>query len=201
MLDSYNWMEHSRTRLSRWAAEVARFIRLADLPAKAVAEGTADPMATWLRLCGNRRPRTLRQSVRSWAKFHQWMQLAHGLDWPLDASMVIDYMEELAQGGCQTSVPNSLLNSLQVLEAIGGVPREDRLGLSQMLMNVVKNMSKTLGEGGPPKKTAPVFTVAVAVAAELVVVDEGESVVFRVLCFVLLLMIMVFHEDRRRSLD
>ena len=59
----------------RWAAELARFISLAELPAKAVAEGTAEPMTTWLRLCGNRRPRTLRQSARSWSKFHSWLTI------------------------------------------------------------------------------------------------------------------------------
>ena len=173
----------------RWAAEVARYVSLAGLPAKAVAEGTADPMATWLRLCGNRRPRTLRQSARSWAKFHSWLQLAHGSDWPRDESMVIDYLEELAQGGCQPSQPSSLLNSLQVLEAIGGIPREARLGLSPMLMNVVRNMGKTLGQGGPPKRTAPVFTVAMALSAELGVCREEGSIAFRILCFVMLLMI------------
>ena len=173
----------------RWAAELARFVNLAELPAKYVAEGTADPMATWLRLCGNRRPRTLRQSARSWAKFHSWLQLAHGVDWPPNETMVIDYMEELAQGGCPPSLPSSLLSSLQVLEAVGGVPREARLGLSPMLMNVVRNMGKTLGQGGPPKRTAPVFTVAMVLAAELGVCRDDDTVTFRILCFVMLLMV------------
>ncbi len=173
----------------RWAAEIARFISPAELPAKWVAEGTTDPMATWMRLCGNRRPRTLRQSARSWAKFHSWMQLAHGVEWPPNETMVIDYMEELAQGGCPPSLPSSLLNSLQVMEAIGGIPREARLGLSPMLMNVVRNMGKTLGQGGPPKRTAPVFTVAMVIAAELGVCREDGTVVFRLLCFVMLLMV------------
>ena len=173
----------------RWAAEIARFISLAGLPAKAVAEGTADPMATWLRLCGNRRPRTLRQTARSWSKFHSWLQLAHGADWPRDEAMVIDYLEELAQGGCKPSQPSSLLSSIQVLEAIGGIPRDVRLGLSPMLMNVVRNMGKTLGQGGPPKRTAPAFTVAMALSAELGVCREDGPIVFRVLCFVMLLMI------------
>ena len=135
----------------RWAAEVARYISLAGLPAKAVAEGTADPMATWLRLCGSRRPRTLRQTARSWSKFHSWLQLAHGADWPRDEAMVIDYLEELAQGGCQPSQPSSLLSSIQVLEAIGGIPRDVRLGLSPMLMNVVRNM------GNRKVKELPIF--------------------------------------------
>ena len=173
----------------RWAAELARFISLAELPAKAVAEGTAEPMTTWLRLCGNRRPRTLRQSARSWSKFHSWLQLAHGVDWPLDETMVIDYLEELTQGGCQPSIPSSLLSSLQVMEAIGGVPRDGRLGLSPMLMNVVRNLGKALSQGGPPKRTAPVFTVAMVLSAELGVFDIEEPIVFRILCFVMLLMV------------
>ena len=90
---------------------------------------------------------------------------------------------------CGPTIPGSLLGSLQLLESIGGQEPASRLGSSPMLANAVKNMEKDLSMGGPPRKTAPIYTVAMVIAAELLVADRDQGVVPRALAFTMLLMV------------
>ena len=173
----------------RWATEIAGYIAVTSMPAKEIVEATGDPVATWIRLCGNRRARTLRQSARSWHRFFEWLQLSHGLTWPSNVSQVIDYLEERVLEPCGPTIPSSLLMSLQLLESVGGQDPQARMGSSPLLANVVKNMEKDLSTGRPPRKTAPVYTVATVVAAELLVLDRNQGDVARLCAYVLLLMI------------
>lgn len=173
----------------RWAMGLGTIVAEAELPAKKIAEATMDPAATWLRLCGNRRARTLRQGVRSWEKFSIWLKLAKGVAWPNGPSDIIDYLEERALEPCGPTIPGSLLMALQLVEAVGGVPRGERLGYDSMVLNVVQNLKKQLEVGSPPKKTAPVFTVATVMSLELLVIDASETMVARVLAWSLLIMV------------
>ena len=173
----------------RWATLIAGFIIDSPMPAKEMVESTGDPVATWVRLCGNRRSRTLRQAARSWQRFHEWLQLSAGLKWPTSVAQVVDYLEERMLEPCGPTIPGSLLGSLQLLESIGGQEPASRLGSSPMLANVVKNMEKDLSMGGPPRKTAPIYTVAMVIAAELLVADRDQGVVPRALAFTMLLMV------------
>ena len=173
----------------RWALTIAALIKTAKLPAAEIAEGTADPQATWIRLCGNRRARTLRQVARVWIKVSEWLGLAYAEVWPSSCARIIDYMEERAYDEGGHTMPGSVLSALQLMEAVGGVPPEARLGSSPLLNNVVKSLTKQLASDALPKKSAPLFTVAMVISAELLVVDPGANVVARILAFVFLVMI------------
>ena len=135
-------VEEAETR--RWALSVAKLIKEAELPAVEIAQNTADPVATWIRLCGNRRARTLRSAARTWARFAEWLGLAFNEAWPTSVARLVDYMEERAQEGCGHTFPSSLLTALQLIETVGGVPRSERLGLSSSLINVARNLGKQL---------------------------------------------------------
>ena len=180
-------IEESETK--RWAMALGTIITEADLPARKIAEATSDPCGTWLRLCGSRRARTLRQGVRSWEKFGTWLKLAMGTMWPSGPAAIIDYLEERALEPCGPTIPASLLMALQLVEAVGGVPKSARLGQDSMVMNVVRNLTKQLETGSPPKRTAPLFTVATIMSAELTVANEDETVVTRLLAWSLLIMV------------
>ena len=101
----------------RWATEIAGFIIDSPMPAKEMVESTGDPVATWVRLCGNRRARTLRQAARVWQRFYEWLQLSLGLKWPTSVAQVVDYLEERMLEPCGPTIPGSLLGSLQLLES------------------------------------------------------------------------------------
>ena len=180
-------IEQEETR--RWACAIAGFVADGPMPAKRVAEATSDPSGTWVRFCGNRRSRTLRQAARAWQRFHEWLKLAHGRCWPTGVEQVVDYLEERMLEPCGPTVPGTFLQSLQLLETVGGMEKDKRIGMSPMLINVVKNMKKELSTDGPPRRTAPVFTVAMVMAAELLVVDFNQDVVARIMAFVMLLMV------------
>ena len=173
----------------RWALTIAALIKDAELPAATVAAQTADPESTWLRLCGNRRARTLRQSARTWTKVTEWLGLAYGETWPSSFTRLIDYMEERAQEDCGHTMPGSVLSALQLMEAVGGVPPEERMGSSPLLNNVVRNLAAQLASGARPKRSAPLYTVAMVISAEVLVCDPTANEVSRVLAFVFLLMI------------
>lgn len=173
----------------RWALSIAAMIKDAKLPATVVADQTADPQSTWLRLCGNRRARTLRQAARTWTKVVEWLGLAFGETWPTSTSRLIDYLEERAQEGCGHTVPGSVLAALQLMESIGGVEKDSRLGGSPMLGNVVRSLTRQLSSDAVPKRTAPMYTVAMVLAAELLVADEAAGTVARVLAFIFLVMV------------
>ena len=187
--DGADHKEIEMLETKRWALTIAGLVKEAKLPATMVAEQTSDPQSTWLRLCGNRRPRTLRQTARTWIKVVEWLNLAFGESWPSSVSRIIDYLEERAQEGCGHTVPGSVLASLQLMESIGGVEKELRLGISPLLSNVVRNLTRQLGADAVPKRTAPMYTVAMVIAAEILVVDEALGEVMRVLGFIYLVMI------------
>ena len=180
-------VEEVETR--RWALSLAKMIKEAGLPAVEIADNTADPCGTWIRLCGNRRARTLRSAARTWSKFSEWLGLAFNESWPSSVARLVDYLEERAHDGCGHAFPSSLLTALQLMETVGGVPREQRLGLSSSLINVTRNLGKQLMTDALPKKTAPLFTVAMVISAEVLVMDLASPLVTRVLAFLFLVMI------------
>ena len=159
------------------------------MPALEIADNTADPCGTWIRLCGNRRARTLRSAARTWGKFSEWLGLTFNEAWPSSIARLVDYLEEPAQEGCGHTFPSSRLTALQLMETVGGVPRAERLGLSSSLFNVTRNLGKQLMTDALPKKTAPLFTVAMVISAEILVMDLGSPLVTRVLAFLFLVMI------------
>lgn len=180
-------VEELETR--RWALALAKLIKEAQLPAVEIADNTADPCGTWIRLCGNRRARTLRSAARTWGKFSEWLGLAFNEAWPSSVARLVDYLEERAHEGCGHTFPSSLLTALQLMETVGGVPRAERLGLSSSLINVTRNLGKQLMTDALPKKTAPLFTVAMVISAEILVMDLGSPLVTRVLAFLFLVMV------------
>lgn len=100
-------VEEVETR--RWALSLAKMIKEAGLPAVEIADNTADPCGTWIRLCGNRRARTLRSAARTWSKFSEWLGLAFNESWPSSVARLVDYLEERAHEGCGHTFPSSLL--------------------------------------------------------------------------------------------
>ena len=173
----------------RWAMAMGTIVSDANLLAKKIADATLEPAAAWIRLCGNRRARTLRQGVRSWERFAVWLNLAKGACWPRGPAEIIDYLEERALEPCGPTIPASLLMALQMVESVGGVPKDERLGQNSMVMNVVRNLTQQLETGSPPKRTAPIFTVATIISLELMVAEVNESLVARVLAWALLIMV------------
>ena len=116
----------------KWADAVAGIIIDAALPAATDASVLRDPQRALRRACGSRRATTLRMRVRHWVRFRTWVVAVTGRSWPSHPSLIIEYLEELADDiACGVSLPSQLLTALNFFEKVGGVPVASRTRLSR----------------------------------------------------------------------
>ena len=85
--------------------------------------------------------------------------------------------------------PGALLASLSLLESVGQVPSDDRFSHDSMLIESVRSWQTELESGAKPVKQAPMYTVAILLACELVVRKSSIAVGYRLMAFFLLVMI------------
>ena len=144
----------------------------------------------WLRLFGNRRSKTLRNRAMSWKGFRAWQQVAKGEVWPSDVGCFLKYLEERHEvQPLGKTTPGALLSSLALLESVGQVPSSDRLSHDSMLLESVRSWQAELEAGAMPPKQAPTSTVSIMLACELVARKSSLPVGYRIMAFILLIMI------------
>ena len=75
------------------------------------------------------------------------------------------------------------------MEQVGQVPLETRLSKDSILEGVIKSWTQQLEADAEPVRQAPMYTVAVVLAAEVTVVRISAPPGLRFMCFMLLLMV------------
>ncbi|CAE7894080.1 unnamed protein product, partial [Symbiodinium necroappetens] len=182
--------EHEEVKKKKWALLLAQYIEEAGLPAAARIRAMEDPSAVWVRAFGARRGNTLKNRCRSWTPVREWLQVTFGRAWPKDVGEIIHYLEERHQGSpLGKTVPGSILASIFLMEQVGQVPLEARLSKDSILEGTVKSWTQQLEAEGEPVRQAPLYTVAILLAAELTVVRISAPTGLRFMCFMLLLMV------------
>ena len=83
----------------RYALELASFMVEAGLPVVAEVEALSSPEEGWERIFGSRRSKTLRNRVRAWRCFREWLEICKGRPWPAGASDLISYVTEMKELG------------------------------------------------------------------------------------------------------
>ena len=78
----------------RWALQLVCYIKESKLPCAERLAALGDSQATWLRIFGNRRGKTLRNRARSWKPVRDWLQITYGIPWASDAGQILKYLEE-----------------------------------------------------------------------------------------------------------
>ena len=101
----------------------------------------------------------------------------------------IDYMQHRVDNGCGRTVPESLSITLGMLEQLGRVPDSAKISDDPLWKGHIKSWTAELSEEAPPRKPAEMFTVAMVIALELLVVEEDATVFSRALAWVILVMI------------
>ena len=172
----------------RWALKLAEMINDAGLPAGRRIEALDNSVRVWVRAFGARRAKTLRNRYRAWAPVADWLQFTLGRVWPINASDLVQYLEERHDvQPMGKSVPRSILSSLTLLEQVGQVDPNSRLSEDDFLLNVVKSWESDLDVN--PRKVAQLMTVAMLLSSELLVCrGTSEPLGKRFYAFVLLLM-------------
>ncbi|CAE7913201.1 unnamed protein product, partial [Symbiodinium necroappetens] len=144
----------------------------------------------WERAFGARRSKTLRNRAMTWAKAREWLKASTGKPWPEKAEIMLTYLEERHESqGMGKSVPNGILGALALLEQVGQVDTDRRLSEDRLLIEACRSWTAELEQGAPPRRQAPMFTVAVILAAELCVCKQTFPVGLRFYAFVLLILI------------
>ena len=150
-------------------------------------ERLQDPDKAWNRLFGARRANTLRNRVRAWHRFRDWLVATHNRVWPDSAIDLINYVEEARLETPAKSLPGELQASLVVLETCG----ESMRGIISPVISCGCNTWR-VGEveaetGMRPPKSAQPYTVAMIISLELSVLDVEISFYQRLISWVILL--------------
>ena len=182
--------EREKESRERWGLELVSYIKEAGLPCADRMLAMGDHNNLWLRLFGNRRSKTLRNRAMAWRGFRAWMQVAYGSVWPDSVAAFLKYLEERHEvKPLGKTTPGALLASLSLLESVGQVPSDDRFSHDSMLIESVRSWQTELESGAKPVKQAPMYTVAILLACELVVRKSSIAVGYRLMAFFLLVMI------------
>ena len=182
--------EREKESREKWGLELVSYIKEAGLPCADRTLAMGDHNNLWLRLFGNRTSKTLRNRAMAWRGFRAWMQVAYGSVWPDSVAAFLKYLEERHEvKPLGKTTPGALLSSLSLLESVGQVPSDDRFSHDSMLIESVRSWQTELESGAKPVKQAPMYTVAILLACELVVRKSSIAVGYRLMAFFLLVMI------------
>ena len=176
--------EREREARERWGLELVTYIKEAGLSCAERMQAMGGQDSQWLRLFGNRRSKTLRNRAVAWKGFRSWLQVARGEAWPSDVGCLLKYLEERHEvQPLGKTTPGALLSSLSLLEGVGQVPSASRLSHDSMLLESVRSWQAELEAGSMPPKQAPMYTVSIMLACELVVRKSSLPVGYRLMAF------------------
>ena len=176
-----------QTDKARWIRMLVQFIIEAGLPVVALVPDGAESGAIWMRLFGNRRAKTLRNRARCWKRYAEWLNLVRGVSWPRSFADVSGYLEARCEDGCGHSLPGNLMAALSVLEEVGRVPPEHKLSQDTSLKSIVRSLQEERQRDAPPKKRANMYTAAMVIGLELLVLCEEQVWYSRFTAFLMLI--------------
>ena len=173
-----------------WALKLAAFIEEAGMPLATRIVGHEQAAQLWERAFGARRSKTLRNRAMTWAKVREWLLASTGKPWPDKSEIMLSYLEERHESQRMgKSIPNGIQGALALLEQVGQVESDRRLSEDRLLVEACRSWTAELEQGAPPRRQAPMFTVAVILAAELCVCKQTFPIGLRFYAFVLLILI------------
>jgi len=179
--------EKEQAALTKYAYELGLVVQEAGLPVCRYIERLQDPDKAWNRLFGARRANTLRNRVRAWHRFRDWLVATHNRVWPDSAIDLINYVEEARLETPAKSLPGELQASLVVLETCGRVNEGDHLSRDQLWLQHLASWRVEAETGMRPPKSAQPYTVAMIISLELSVLDVEISFYQRLISWVILL--------------
>eukprot|EP00439_Symbiodinium_sp_Y106_P049919 s4618_g6.t1 len=189
--------EREKEARERWGLELVSYIKEAELPCAERMQAMGGQNSQWLRLFGNRRSKTLRNRAMSWKGFRAWLQVARGEVWPSDVGCFLKYLEERHEvqplgkttPGALLVWPSDVGCFLKYLEERHEVQPLGKTTPGALLSSLSLLESAELEAGSLPPKQAPMYAVSIMLACELVVRKSSLPVGYRIMAFILLIMI------------
>lgn len=171
---------------TRWLKVLVSFLVEADLPVISLAQQTSEPQLTMEMAFGCRRMRTLRARARSWQKVVSWMVMFRGYSHPRHVSDMVDYVIFLQQEGVTRGQLDGVCASLSVIEDAGQVPIDQRICSHRLWLQTTKTMLAELDQVAKPVHKAPPLSVAMIIALEVMVTEDGYPLYARALAWIIL---------------
>eukprot|EP00435_Cladocopium_sp_Y103_P036288 s800_g9.t1 len=188
-LEAESRAKRSDAERKKYSMLLAQISSEAQLPVAALIQTLDDPQQGWLHLFGTRRCNTLKNRYQAWRPFAVWLEFHFGRKFPVSLRDIIDYVQHRVNEGCGKSVPEGFHVSLCLLEQLGRVPEAERLSNEELWKSHVKAWTAELASKCPAVKPAEMYTVAILLALELIVVDDAVPVFARALAWVVLVMV------------
>jgi hypothetical protein len=175
------------TERLRWAEALGEIITRAGLPSSVLAEKSAHPARALQGAAGTLRARTLRARVRTWWQVREWVFCSTGAWHPCSVACMIDYLYDVAAGGCPPSRLTGVAAALSVVEKRGAVAAANLIcenalwkqTLNQLIMEAQRST-------GMAVQKAPGYSVKMLISLELFVAGN-EGMFFRLVAFIKLL--------------
>lgn len=176
------------TERKKYSLLLAQVMVRANLPVVALVRTLEDPQSAWIHIFGARRGNTLKNRYKSWKQFEKWLETHRGYLFPKGVKDPIDYIQHRIDEGCGRTIPDSLSAVLTLLEQLGRVVGGSRIHEDPLWRGHIRSWAAELSAEAPAKKPAEMYTVAMVLALELVVVDTRAPVFQRALAWVVLCM-------------
>ena len=177
------------TERKKYSRLLALLIQEAQLPVAQLVDTLDDPQAAWVHIFAARRANTLKNRYKSWKPFRDWLEIHRGYVFPRSVKDAVDYVQHRVDDGCGKTVPESFHIALTLLEQVGKVPEHERISMDELWKSHVKSWTAELCGEAPPRKSAEMYTVAMLLSLELLVMDVESSVFDRALAWVVLCMV------------
>ena len=177
------------TERRKYSLLLAQIMIRAELPVVALINTLDDADSAWVHIFAARRANTLKSKYQAWKPFERWLEVHRGYTFPKSLKDPIDYVQHRINDGCGHTVPQSFSIALGMLEQLGKVPDSERYSEDPLWKSHIKSWTAELCEGAPARKPAEMFTVAMLIALELLVVEPAEPVFARALAWVVLVMV------------
>ena len=167
----------------------ANFFKEARLPIVEHINVLGNAETAWFHLFAARRGNTLKNRYKAWKPFRDWLEVHRSRTFPAGIKDAIDYIESRIEDGCGKTVPESFSVALHFMETLGRVPEAEKISSDELWKSHVKSWGAELAQDAPPRKPAAMYTTAMLLSLELMVVDENTPSFLRCLAWVILCMV------------
>ena len=151
-----------------------------DTPSSRAAALTANPRRTLADLIGKLRPSTAAKYLRQWQRFREWSLTVKGVAWPVEVSVLVDYVHVLADEPCSPTQPQVWFQAVAWMYRVGGFVGPESPTNNALLIRAVERLTVSLGANLRVTLQAARFPTAVLAALELYVVGESHPPMKRV---------------------
>ena len=165
---------------SRWKEALVGLIREAGGPIVEATRCAAAPDAALAAAAGGRRARTLAKRIGAWRRVRAWCMDLYSAPFPRTVMHLVEYLQARADEPCGLSVLEGVAAGFTFMEDCCGFARGRRLVDDPLFAAYYKELAAGYsGAGAGPLRQAPRYPLAIVLALEREVVDEGVATCYR----------------------